>query len=71
MSPVVTRAHDRNAVRAIGRTDAVPYLESSDAHWAAVADWTEESADLGDAKEYDEGDEPLSDDEDEDEDDDA
>ena len=62
---------DRSAVRAIGRTDAAPYLENSDAHWAAVAGWTEDSADLGDADEYDDGDGPLSDDEDEDDDDDV
>ena len=57
---------DREAVRAIGRTDASPFLENIDSHWATVAVWTEDAADLGDADEFDEGDEALSDDEDED-----
>ena len=58
---------DRMAVRAMGRTDATPYMECVDAHWSAISAWTEDSADLGDADEFEEGDEPLSsDDEDED-----
>ena len=59
---------DRNAVRAIGCTDASPFMENTDALWATIAAWNEDAADLGDAEEFDEGDEALSDDEDEDED---
>ena len=59
---------DREAVRAMGATDATPFLENVDSHWAAVSGWIEDSGDLGDAEEFDDGDEPLSDD-DEDEDD--
>ena len=33
--------------------------------WATIAAWTENAADLGDAEEFDDGDEALSDDEDE------
>jgi len=59
---------DRETVRAIGFTDASPFMESIDSHWATVAAWTEDAADLGDAEEFDDGDEALADDEDEDED---
>ena len=60
---------DRNAVRAIGCTDATPFMENTDALWATIAAWNEDAADLGDAEEFDEGYEALSDDdEDEDED---
>ena len=59
---------DREAVQAIGCTNASPFMESADSHWASVAAWTEDAADLGDAEEFDDGDEALSDDEDEDED---
>ena len=59
---------DRDAVRAIGRTDATPFMENTDSLWATIAAWTEDDADLGDAEEFDEGDEAISDDEDEDED---
>ena len=59
---------DRDAVRAIGSTDATPFMENTDALWATIAAWNEDAADLGDAEEFDEGDEALSDDEDEDED---
>ena len=59
---------DRDAVRAIGCTDATPFMENTDALWATIAAWNEDAADLGDAEEFDEGDEALSDDEDEDED---
>ena len=45
-----------------GRTDATPFVESTDAHWASVANWTENNMDLGDIEEFDDGDEPLSDD---------
>ena len=58
---------DREAVRAIGSTDASPFMESTDLHWASVAAWTEDAADLGDTEEFDDGDEALADDEDEDE----
>jgi len=37
-------------------------MESTDAHWASVANWTENNMDLGDIEEFDDGDEPLSDD---------
>ena len=57
---------DREAVRAIGCTDASPFMENIDSHWATVAAWTEDAADVGDADEFDDGDEALSDDEDED-----
>ena len=57
---------DRDAVRAMGMTDASPFLENVDSHWAAISGWIEDSADLGDAEEFDDGDEPLSDDEDSD-----
>ena len=65
---------DRAAVRAMGMTtDASPFVECADPHWASISAWTEGAADLclGDAEEFDEGDEPLSDDEDEDEGDDG
>ena len=45
-------------------------MESIDSHWATVAAWTEDAADLGDAEEFDNGDEaPNDEDEDEDDDD--
>ena len=57
-------------VRAMCCTDASPFMESIDSHWATVAACTEDAADLGDAKELDDdGDEALSDDEDQAEDD--
>ena len=59
---------DRDAVRAIGCTDATLFMENTDALWANIAAWNEDAADLGDAEEFDDGDEALSDDEDEDED---
>ena len=58
---------DRGAVRAIGFTDATPFMENTDALWTTIAAWTEDDADFGDAEEFDDGDEALSDDEDEDE----
>ena len=61
---------DREAVRAIGCTDASPFMESIDSHWATVAVWTEDAANLGDAEEFDDDDGALADDEDEDKDDD-
>ena len=60
---------ERECVRAMGRTDATPFMESSDAHWASIANCTEDDMDLGDVEEFDDGDGPLSDD-DADEDDD-
>ena len=54
----------------MGRTNASPFMECADSHWASISAWTEDAADLGDVEEFDEGDEALSDDEDEDEDDD-
>ena len=56
---------DREAVRAMGQTDASPFMECVDSHWASLSGWTEDSADLGDDAEFDDGDEALSDDEDE------
>ena len=61
---------DHEAVRAIGCTDASPFMESIDSHWATVAVWTEDAANLGDAEEFDDDDGALADDEDEDKDDD-
>jgi hypothetical protein len=55
---------DREAVRAMGQTDASPFMECADSHWASLSGWTEDSADLGDDAEFDDGDEALSDDED-------
>ena len=55
---------DRDAVRAMGQTDASPFMECADSHWASLSGWTEDSADLGDDAEFDDGDEALSDDED-------
>ena len=52
---------DREAVRAMGMTDASPFMERADSHWASISAWTEDAADLGDAEELDDGDEPLSD----------
>ena len=49
-------------------TDATPFLENVDSHWAAISGWTEDSGDLGDAEEFEDGDEPLSDDDDSDDD---
>ena len=58
---------DRDAVRAMGQTDASPFMECADSKWASLSGWTEDSADLGDdAAEFGDGDEALSDDEDED-----
>ena len=57
---------DRDAVRAMGMTDATPFLENVDSYWAAISGWIEDSSDLGDAEEFEDGDEPLSDDEDSD-----
>ena len=39
------------------RTDTTPFMESADAHWASVANWTEGDMDLGDGEEFDDGDE--------------
>ena len=50
---------DRDAVRAIGCTDATPFMENTDSLWATIAAWTEDDADLGDAEEFDEDDEAL------------
>ena len=33
---------ERECVRAMGRTDATSFMESADAHWASVANWTED-----------------------------
>ena len=52
---------DREAVRAMGMTDATPFMERADSHWDSISAWTEDAADLGDAEEFDDGDEPLSD----------
>ena len=38
---------DRKAVRAMGCTDASPFMESIDSYWATVAACTEDAADLG------------------------
>ena len=60
---------DRDAVRAMGATDATPFLENVDSHWAAITGCIEDSGDLGDAEEFDDGDdddEALSDDDDSD-----
>ena len=59
---------DRDAVRAMGMTDATPFLENVDSHWAAISGWVEDSGDLGDAEEFEDGDSPLSDDDDSDDD---
>ena len=61
---------DRDVVRAMGCTDATPVMDSIDSHATKISAWTEDEADLGDAEEFDDGDEALSDDEDEDKDDD-
>ena len=53
---------DREAVRAMGQTDATPFMECADSHWATISGWTEDTADLGDDAEFDDGDEALSDD---------
>ena len=53
---------DREAVRAMGQTDATPFMECADSHWASISGWTEDTADLGDDAEFDDGDEALSDD---------
>ena len=45
---------DRDAVRAMGMTDATPFLENADSHWAAISGWIEDSGDLGDAEEFEE-----------------
>ena len=57
---------DREAVRAMGCTDATPFMESADAVFASISGWTEDDDDLGDDEEFDDGDEPLEDDEDDD-----
>jgi hypothetical protein len=57
---------DRAAVRAMGRTDATPFMESSDAHWSTIAGWIEDDGDLGDNAEFDTDDEALDDDSDDD-----
>ena len=59
---------ERECARAMGRTHATPFMESSDANWASIANWTEDDRDLGDDEEFDEGDEPLSDDDTDDDD---
>ena len=59
---------ERECARAMGRTDATPFMESTDAHWASVANWSEDDMDLGDVEEFDDGDDPLSPDDDADED---
>ena len=48
---------------------ASPFTKCADSHWASISAWAEGDADLGDAEECDEGDEPLSDDEAEEEED--
>ena len=35
----------RDAVRAIGCTDATPFMENTDAIWATIAAWNEDAAD--------------------------
>ena len=57
---------DRDAVRAMGSTDATPFLENVDSHWAAITGWNKDCGDLGDAEEFEDGDEALSDDDDSD-----
>jgi len=52
----------------MGMTDATPFLENVDSHWAAISGWVEDSGDLGDAEEFEDGDSPLSDDDDSDDD---
>jgi len=52
---------DRDAARAMGTTDATPFLENADSHWEAATGWNEDSGDLGDAEEFEDGDEALSD----------
>ena len=54
--------------RAMGTTDATPFLENAGSHWAAIAGLQEDSGDLGDAEEFGDGDEALSDGDDSDED---
>ena len=41
---------DRDAARAMGTTDATPFLENVDSHWVAISGWQEASGDLGDAE---------------------
>ena len=53
---------DRDAAMAMGMTDATPFLENDDSHWAAISGWIEDLGDLGDAEEFEDGDEALSDD---------
>ena len=53
----------------MGRTDATPFMEPSGAHWASIANWTEDATDLGGDEEFDDGDKPLSDDDTDDDDD--
>ena len=57
---------DRHAVRAMGCTDATPFMENTDSVFASLSGWTEDHSDLGDEPEFDDGDEVLSDDEDDD-----
>ena len=52
---------DREAVRAMGMTAASLFMERAGSHCASNSAWTEDAADLGDAEEFDYGDEPLSD----------
>ena len=54
---------DREAVRVMGQTDASPFMECADSHWASLSGWTEDAEDLGNDEEFDHGDEALSDDE--------
>ena len=37
---------DRDAARAMGTTDATPFLENVDSHWVAISGWQEASGDL-------------------------
>ena len=55
---------DRDAARIMGQTDATPFMENVDAHFASISGWVEDEADLGDADEFDDGDEIISDDDD-------
>ena len=44
----------------MGQTDdASPFMECADSHWASLSGWTEDSADLGDDAEFDDGDEAF------------
>ena len=48
------------AVRAMGTTGAMPFLENADSHWAAISGWQGDSGDLGDTGQFDDGDEAPS-----------